>query len=352
MEPSSKKPPLWATVLVLAALLALPACETKEGRDSPDPGAPSPTGYPPPRELYGADSAKLFVMDLASTDIGEIAEPFNFHDIVMTPDAAEVIFMVDAAAPGRPSEHPDDPILFRAPYDDPGAPVVLGKGSGPVLSPDGSSVAAVRKDEVVVFDLTASPEEGEPEANVVLEGGDWRIAGWTAPAGKGDSPHLVAQDARGVWIADPQGGEVPSRPVLRDAPPVLAVSPAEPLVLAGGKSPALIPLGEGGRTNLDMGGGSLSAAEWSPDGKAVAVRTGQGPGSRLLVVDAESGEAEPVTGAENVGDEIIWMTPTGGYFLYEKINPGKRSGLMQCNPELGCQNIVSILDDVRILGLR
>ena len=348
---SSRKDRRRAVALASAALIVLGACSSDSPAD-PEAGAPSasPTGFPPPRELFGADQANLFLMDLASTDIGEIAEPFNFHDIVMTPEAAEVVFMVDAAAPGRPSDNPKDPILFRAPFNDPGAAEVLGEGSEPFISPDGELVAAVRNDEVVVFDLAAASGESEPEGKVVLEGGDWDIVGWTAAEGNG-SPRVVAQTGRGIWVADPDSGSAPPGPATRSASPALAVSPTEGLILTGGDSPSLGSLDRSVETKFAFDGAPFTVASWSPDGSTVVARSGEGPDSKLFAIST-TGEVNEVQGAQNVGDDIIWMTPSGGYFLYEKINPGKRSDLMQCNPSLQCQNVVSILQAVRILGLR
>ena len=333
-----------AHALALVAVAVLMGCANDEAPVAPDTAEPSTssTGYPPPRELFGTNGPKLFVMDLASTDIGEIAEPFDFDDIGMSPDATQIVFTQEG---GKGS------VLFKSPYNDPGAAVQLGEGSEPIFSPDGGVVAATREKEVVVFDLTELEAEA-PEAQVALNGDGWDVVGWTSPAAGGNLPRLVAQDGRVIWIADLEGGEVPSHPALRSTSPALAVSPTEPQVLLGGNKPAIVPLGKGEKIELAVNGGPLTLAAWSPDGKTVVARVGEGPSSILLSIDAESGQIRQVPYANDVGDEIVWMEPSGGYFLYEQVKPGKRSELMQCNPDLECQYVISFDDRIRFLGLR
>jgi hypothetical protein len=322
--------PKRSAVLVLAVLV-LGACSGSEGAPGAGPSAP-PTGYTAPRELYGAEGPKLFVMDLVSNNIGEIDQSLDFDHIVMSPDGAEVAF-----TRGQKSS---DSLLFTAPFGDPGAATPLGDGEGGSFSPDGNLLAAERADGIVVFDLEGGAAD---EGTLVLEGSELDLVGWTT------GERLVAQDRRGLWLA---GLEEPAP----DSPekitgPALAVSPTTATVFVGGESPQFVSLDDGGTQDLQVAG-TVTRAWWSPDGNTVLARLGDGPPSTLTSIDAASGQSQPVSYANHIGDDLVWMQPSGGYFLYEKVKPGRRSDLMQCNPDLECRYLISFDERVRFLGLR
>lgn len=279
-----------------------------------------------PARVVGLEATTLIQIDLRSNEEEELGE-------IPVPDAAVNLQRDEVIYTGTAADDDPTPVLRRAPLDDLEGTRVLGPGSRPLLSPDGSFVAGLEDSNarrVVVYDL----EEEDPEPAFPFPEGRWELIGWT------DGDVLVARSTVEDRLFATEDASEEASPIGgRRAAEALLLSPtASEMLIANRQRLQVRPLdGDGEAVGVDREAGTnIIQGTWSPTGEWIAGGISTELGTALGLIETSTGEAGPVEGAEGAASQVVW-TSTGDHFAGLVPSAANRSDIIVCRPEGGCE---------------
>jgi hypothetical protein len=294
------------------------------------------------------------------------------------PDGSLVVFakLVEDPEEGEPN----NPTLYAAAPEELDNRTEIGRGSSPLVSPDGTQVA-VREEAEGYYLCPQAAQEGEDapedaeeaqqagcflgervsffptdgsspdEATHALGANVWDIFGWT-------EDHIVAGSTmnQNVWVGFAGAAHEEQLQVAFVGPDqVYAVNPAAQEILVSQEgSYGIRPIDEPeapARLELALDAGDeVIGASWSPDGSLLFANLTSTRQTDIAFIDAASGEISFIDDAQGASHEAVW-TPDGGH-LASVIPAGTESfETVVCSVDGECSRPVEWNGPVRLLAL-
>jgi hypothetical protein len=345
------------TRLSVVLLVLLAACTGAGSRSEGEAEPPGPTGSDSrPQEshsLYFLRRAALSSFELSARKehvLGDLAGP----DAAMSPDTHRLVVVREGSPRGPGAEGYREPELVLT---TPGGTIseALGVGRTPMWSADGRRIAAI------------APASGEGCAGVETEGtgcGTEKVISYD-PSRPGPAGRVIAAPAAAYSLLGWAGDDVlalraPGVTVLGNQELPLApaevwgASPSGQALLRANVDGARLVEVRTGRplARVDLDGAALGDGAWSFDGGKIGVVLVRAAGTRLALIDAETGAVVDVPDSSGAQGQVVW-TADSSRFAYLRVDPADAGKLqvVTCTTGLDCRSLFSFRQGVRLLGL-